>query len=50
MVKMQKAEEQRYPRSHCYNIDHRYTNLVCMCRSATPLLKTAILPNIPLYG
>ena len=41
-------EEKGHPLSHFYNIDHRQTRLVCMCRSTTPLFKTAILPNIRL--
>ena len=29
-----------------YNIYHRKSHLMCMCRSTTPLFKPAILPNI----
>ena len=32
--------------SHFYNIDHTNANLVCICRSTSPLFITAILPNI----
>ena len=35
-----------HPFSHLYNINQRYTYLVCICRSTTPLFITAILPNI----
>ena len=45
---LQKSEEKRHSIAHVYSIDHRYTNLVCMCRSTTPLFTTAILPNIRL--
>ena len=34
--------------SHFNNIDHRKSNLVCMCRSTSALFTTAILLNIPL--
>ena len=46
--KLQNSEEKRQSISHFYNIDHRYIDLVCMCRSTctTLLFKTATLPNI----
>ena len=48
-VKMwRKSEEKGYFISPFYNIDHRLTNLVCICRSTTPLFEIAILPNIRL--
>ena len=44
--KKKKSEEKGQPLSHFYIIDHSYTNLVCVCRSNTPLSKTAVLHNI----
>ena len=46
--KLQKCEEKGHSLSHFYSIDHRYTYLVCMCRSTTLFFKTVILPNIQL--
>ena len=46
--KWQEGEENAHSPSYFYNIDHRQTNLVCMCTSITRLLKTAILSNIQL--
>ena len=43
-----KNEEKGHPLSQFYNIDHRKRNLVCMCRSTTPLFKSVILHNIRL--
>ena len=49
--KLPKSEEKIHSISHFYTIDHRMTNLVCMCivdlqQLLLELFKTAILSNI----
>ena len=43
---LQQIEEKGHNLSHFYNIDNRYTHLLCMCKSITPPFTTVILPNI----
>ena len=43
---MHKSKEKGHSLTHVYNVAYRYlTHLVYMCKSITPLLKTAILHN-----
>ena len=46
MRKYRQLKEKGPSLFHFYNIDHRKTILVCMCRSTSPLFTTAMLPNI----
>ena len=46
MNTLQKSEENVHCIYYFYNIEHRETYLVCMCRSTTSLFKIAMLPNI----
>ena len=50
MFAMGKYEENVFPGclslSHFYNIDHRKSNLVCLCRSTSQLFTTDSVPNI----
>ena len=44
--KLQIGEDKGHTFSHFYNIDHRKWNLVCMCRSNSPLFTNASITNI----